>query len=216
MNSVADLSRERSDLAVILARGKSARMGRSKGLICLEKDGAPLVRIIAEMYVTRSPVIVVVGQREQSLYEQALTELSEVMVVGCETGADTALSVWLGWQAGVNQGYVSHLWAHPVDLPLVKSSTLDSLAECSSRFPGALVRPVFGAAPGHPVVIPAFLLQEIQPGSTALAGPFRDFIRQRRGQSSPLTVKELECEDSGTVFDFDTPGDLLRGRERNS
>ncbi len=204
----------RHELAVILARGDSRRMGRPKGLLNLPDSDEPLVGTIAELYRNRCPVVVVTLDSLAGAYEQALVGRDGVRVMGRPPGGETALSVWWGWQGYADKEQVTHVWAHPVDLPLVSPATLDLLLAQSLVRPEALIRPVVNDGPGHPVVIPAGLLAELTPGSRDLQGPFRDFIAGLQARNPGPPVIMVACEDRGTIMDFDTPGDLRSAVER--
>ncbi len=198
----------RHDLTVILARGASRRMGRPKGLLSLPGGDQPLVRIIADLYRGRAPVVVVTLEILAEEYRRALEGMAQVTVLGHPSGGETALSVWEGWHGFKAREPVSHVWAHPVDMPQVAPGTLDRLLALSTERPEALVRPEFGGQPGHPVVIPVSWLRGLAPGSRALSGPFRDVIAGQQAAEGSLPVMTCRCDDPGTVRDFDSPRDL--------
>ncbi len=214
MSGVPGSGTRRRELAVVLARGASRRMGRPKGLLNLPEKDEPLVRVIAGLYRHRCPVVVVTLDPLVGAYEEALAGLEHARVMGCLSGGETALSVWYGWQGFEHREQVTHVWAHPVDLPLVSPATLDLLLAQSMARPEALIRPLVGDNPGHPVVIPVCLLAELTSGSVHLEGPFRDFIARLQVRIPGPPVIMVHCEDRGTVMDIDTPGDLRSVGER--
>ena len=199
----------RRDWLVILARGESRRMGRPKGLLPVPgRGGESFVATIAASYrdlgfagcVVTLPALV-------RRYDDALAGWPGLTVVGADGGGDTARTVWHGWQAA--PAPVTHLWAHPVDVPLVRPETLSALAEASGRQPLRPIRPSWRGSPGHPVIVPTAGLAV---GLAALWWQdlaMKEFLGRAAAAGLCAPITELPLMDPGAGRDFDTPDDLI-------
>lgn len=191
---------KRNDLAVIMARGRSLRMGRPKGLLTVRGTGEPLVARIAALYAGWADVLVVTLAGLAEDYRGALAGLGHVRVIGETGGDDTARTLCLAW-AG-RKGDHDRVWAHPVDLPLVRGSTIDLLSKEAALTPDRAHRPAWNGEPGHPVVIPAALMETLAGDKLYHQGPAGVFLGGR--------CDLVEVDDPGVVQDFDSPEDLDR------
>lgn len=204
------MTRSRKDRAVIMARGLGTRMGEPKGLLRLAPTRPVFVRMIAEMYLKAGfDVDVVTRQITAQAHRDELPQRDDLRVLSAPDGGDTAwtlLNVWRTWRAETKE--CTHVWAHPVDLPLVAPASLDLLRGCSQREPQRVIRPVRQGTPGHPVVLPVNVLKVLDQQETWQEGPLRDFLSHSVAEGlipSPVTV---EVSDPGIVYDFDRPEDL--------
>lgn len=200
----------RQDRAVVMARGRSERMGAPKGMLRLSRSGLTFIRIIVDLYLDAGfPVDVVAGLDTAEIYRCELPEREDVRVLAAEPGGDTALTLLAAWrscQAEPTAG--SHFWAHPVDLPLVTSDTIAALRDNSVRDPDRVIRPVVKGTPGHPVILPRDVLACLSRQDKWQGGPLREFLGEAEAAgllSSPLQVA---FEDPGIIHDFDHPDDL--------
>jgi CTP:molybdopterin cytidylyltransferase MocA len=200
----------RHDRAVIMARGLGARMGAPKGLLRLSPGGLVFVRMIADLYLAAGfGVDVVTRQSETLAYRCELPDGNDLRVLPAPDGGDTALTLltaWRSWRAEAME--CTHVWAHPVDLPLVAPSTIAMLREYSQGDPHRVLRPLRQGTPGHPVVLPVNVLEILDKKDTWQDGPLRNFLlnaAKKKGLSAPVTV---EVSDPGIVSDFDRPEDF--------
>ncbi len=192
-------------VAVILARGESRRMGRPKGLV-RGRDNVPFVRTIAGLYRGLDEVLVIAAQGEEDAYRRALSGFDRCRVVEGGPGGETARTLLIARRATPG---AARYWAHPVDLPLVKCGTLEVLAAAADGNLRAVIRPFHAGRPGHPVVIPAGVLDMLAADPRWEERPFRDFLAAARLEGAPEVVA-MPVDDEGTVRDFDRPGDLTR------
>ena len=188
--------------AVILAAGLSSRMHEFKPLLELG-DSTIIVRAIENLKTAgASPVIIVAGYKADQLMDY-LWPL-DIMFVRNETYASSQMfdSVKLGISRAA--GLCSRILITPADVPLIEQDTFKQVMEC----PGALVRPVCGGRPGHPVRMDSRLVPDIcaYKGAGGLKGAMEHL-------GVPST--EPEVEDPGIYLDADTPQDYMNLRYWN-
>jgi len=98
---------------------------------------------------------------------------------------------------------LSHLIIALGDQPHIHLETLRALLKACQQDQDRIVRVVFNGKPGHPLALPAHLLEKL---STTSSETLRDFI----GLSSQ-EVCDLTCCDSGVLLDLDTPDEYAQG-----
>ncbi len=190
----------RLDRAVILARGDSARMGRPKGLCRLPDAPECFLSRVVRLYAARNmPVAVVTRPDLLDDYRAAIADLMVADWIGHPRGGGTAATV-LAAVAALD-GRATHLWLHPVDLPLVSPDSLDRLAALSDSEPESILVPRHAGRRGHPVLTPLAPWRDLDPAGHP--GPMRDLLAL-----GPAPLKWVDLPDPGVFRDFDTPGDL--------
>lgn len=213
MNPATPACPSRQDLAVILARGSGSRMGRVKGLLRPAGWDVSFAGRLCRLYGQAGlPVLVVVAADDLDAFREDLFGTGATVVPG-PAGGDTALTLLLAWRHCGRRA--THLWAHPVDLPLVGIETLGRLLESSRDNPGRAVRPAAGARPGHPVILPGGILDRLEAAPLFHVRPMQAFLEDlvQSGAFGPVLL--LPGSDEGTVRDFDAPGDLAYFAEKD-
>lgn len=196
----------RNDGVVVLARGESRRMGTPKGLLRLDEAGPTLAALVVELYAARGwPVALVTLPSLATAYRHDLAA-GDVTVVSAPAGGGTALTVHVGSRrlAAIDPG-LTHVWAHPVDLPLVAADTVDRLLVASRQAPDDVVRAAYGAVPGHPVVLPAALLSRLDATGATAAVALRTWLVDLANAGAMAPVRKLTVPDAGVIRDLDTP-----------
>jgi len=202
----------RRDAVVILCRGQSRRLGRPKALARIGTDprARALLRRVAELYAgcLDAPVIVMTTDDLRQACAALVADLGAVTVVSGPAGGDTALTLGLAWDHVRRlDPPCTHVWAHPVDLPCVNPRTIAQLAAVSGGSPLAVVRPVWGGRPGHPVILPAPVLESLAPGALAWPGPWRDLLERACAEGRVAPPRAVAVADPGVVLDHDCAGD---------
>ena len=200
----------RRDRAVVMARGRSSRMGAPKGLLRLSPTGPTFVRIIADLYLTVGiPVDVVTREETAEVYRRELPVVENLRIVPAVDGGDTALTLLIAWRSCLAAKiHCSHFWAHPVDLPLVNADAVGLLMDYSHRNPDRVIRPVHQGVPGHPVILPCDVLAVLDRQERRQDGPLRDFLSNAGGKGLLPWPTVVEVGDPGIVRDFDRPDDF--------
>jgi CTP:molybdopterin cytidylyltransferase MocA len=185
-------------------------MGMPKGLVRLKPGGPSFLKIIDGLYrdLDFSTCVVVASDQAVS-YRNELQATPGVRVIEGEAGGDTALTLALAWRELKNiSASWTHLWAHPVDLPLVGPDTIKLLLKESGRHPTDLVRPFWKDQPGHPVVFPAAFLQELETLPGWRERPLHHLLIDSIQRGRATAPRVVQVADKGVVHDFDCPEDL--------
>jgi molybdenum cofactor cytidylyltransferase len=195
---------------LLLAAGKSSRVGAGYHKLLSEFEGIPLVRRSALTLLgsTLSRVIVVTGHRKHEI-EAALLGLPVVTLnnPNFQKGLGTSIACGFGYQDLSDSDGILIMLA---DMPIIEAKHLDQLLEAFRLSDGkAVVRGSDGKNPGHPVIIPKTLFGAMQRLDNEDGG-------KQALQKSGLEIKLV---DIGTVAtrDVDTAqaiisaGGLLRG-----
>jgi putative nucleotidyltransferase with HDIG domain len=184
--------------ALILAAGYSSRMGRFKPLLRLGEKMAIewAAGTFREASVDR--VSVVTGYAAAEM-EAALRDTGFDVV----HNSDYALGMYSSIRAGLASlsDEVDACYLLPVDIPLVRASTIAALAEHYTARPAPLIYPTFRGQRGHPPLIGRELFAEILAGDGE--GGLRALLQ--RHQAADVAVA-----DEAILLDMDTPEDYAR------
>jgi molybdenum cofactor cytidylyltransferase len=193
------MAREQKNIvAILLAAGAGTRFGGEKLLHPLD-DGVAIAAHAARNLLAVTPdVIAVVRWGDFPLYDMLEQEGCQVtMFQGAARGMGASLAHGVG-QARSADGWVVAL----ADMPRVPPDIIKKIIAALEG--GALVvAPVFREERGHPVGFGAALREEL----LALDGDQgARAVVDRHGDS----VKLIECDDPGILFDVDRKSDIAR------
>jgi molybdenum cofactor cytidylyltransferase len=188
---------------VVLAAGRSARMGNPKAL--LDFRGRPFVVAVLEALeaIDLKHRVVVLGTdagriRPQIAGHQCLV----VENLDPETEQIGSLRLALAALEGVRP---TGLLVWPVDIPHVRVTTVERLIDAFERTGAAVVLPTFGARRGHPVIWSAALFNELQTSAAASREGARAVLHRHE-----KVVGEVGVDDPAVIDDIDTPEDYER------
>jgi molybdenum cofactor cytidylyltransferase len=183
--------------AIVLAAGKSERMGKPKALLPLR--GKTFVDNILDA-ISHSSIqhkVVVVGHHRVEIEKHLGASVKLVFNPNYEQGMTTS------FQAGIRAlpkeitGAVLFL----VDHPIVDFGTIESLIANVS--PHRIVLPVFDGRRGHPVLFGSAVLEEI----LALTASQGANIVVRK---DPDRIVQVPVNTPGILVDVDTPEDFQK------
>jgi molybdenum cofactor cytidylyltransferase len=178
---------------IVLAGGKSERMGRPKALLPF-RGGTFLSNILAA--ISQSPInhtYVVAGHHRREI-ESAVSGESASVVFNPDYEQGMVTSLQTGIRALPPQ--VAGAMMFLVDHPLVDPTTIKALI--AKLLPGRIVVPVFGGRRGHPVLFSAGTLAEIL-SLPPSEGP-NSVVRRDAHR-----VIEVPIDSRGILIDVDTP-----------
>lgn len=193
--------------AVILAAGRSSRMGEGINKLLAEVGGRPVILRVAEAALASRarPVIVVTGH-EHARVEAALAGLDVVFVHNPDHARGMASSLRAGIAAVPDA--VAGALVVLGDMPLLASGLLDRLMDAYAPKAGRLIAaPVEGGQRGHPVLWSRRFFAEL----AALEG---DVGARAILAANAELVAEVPVEaEEGAFLDVDTPRLLAEARE---
>lgn len=183
---------------ILLAAGKSERMGTCKQL--LDLGGRTVIQVCIENLLKAGidDITVVTGAFSKEL-QPAVSSFNVRFVINDIKNAEMADSIKAGLRS-IGKGDTSGIMIHLSDHPLVKASTLRSLAEKYSDSRDSIIIPAHNGIKGHPVILPEHILRNIEKGGT-----LRDIISSESGK-----VRRIDVDDNGILIDMDTPEDYKR------
>jgi CTP:molybdopterin cytidylyltransferase MocA len=192
------------DLAgVVLAAGRSARMGSPKAL--LDFLGVPfIVRILEALQALEVKTRVVVLGPDAPRIQPAIAAHDCMIVENPEpeTGPIASLRGALRALQPVQPRAVL-VW--PVDLPHVRVSTVERVMDAHRHSPGHVIVPTFAERRGHPVIWGSPLFAELLENKTATREGARAVLHSQEGQVITVAV-----DDPAVIDQVNTPEDYER------
>jgi molybdenum cofactor cytidylyltransferase len=191
--------------AIVLAAGRSTRMGAANKLLA-EVDGAPMVRRAVEAALASQarPVVVVTGN-EQGKVQAALRGCKVTFAHNPDfaAGMSTSLKKGLGALPADSEGAVVCLG----DMPMVGGGVLDRLIGAFDPLEGrAICVPTWNGKRGNPVL----WARRFFPEMAELAGDVG--AKHLIGEHADL-VAEVAMPDDAVLTDIDTPEALAALRQ---
>ena len=190
--------------AIVLAAGKSTRMGRPKANLPLEGGETFLSRIVRTFYAAAvDDVVVVVGHEAEAIVTAfSRTGAAARFVTNPEYDNGQLSSLLRGLNAVDRPGVIAAL-VTLVDVPLVHADTVRAVIDRYLQTHAPIVRPVRGHEHGHPVLIDRLLFDEIRSADPALGAKL--VVRARASLRGDVHV-----DDDGAFLDVDTVDDYER------
>lgn len=188
---------------VVLAAGRSERMGRSKAL--LDFRGRPFVARILEALAALEvkPCVVVLGS-DAPRVRPALAPY-DCMIVEAPDPATGPIGSLRAALAALRPLRPAAILAWPVDLPHVRVATVERLLEAYRRTGAPAVLPCFGDRRGHPVVWDRALFPELEVSPVATRHGARAVLQAHEPELAYVPV-----DDPAVVDDLNTPQDYER------
>jgi len=189
--------------AIILAAGDSTRMGAPKALLP-DPDGRPfvarIVRTFAAAHIT--DVVIVTGSQHAAIVDAITTDqpsIAPIFVTNPQPSLGQVSSLWVGLDAAAKPGLEGVL-VTPVDIPMVRPSTIRQMIEAWERTHAPVVRPAVGERHGHPVLFDRTLFDALRhapltEGAKAVVHAHGD------------RLVNVPVDDAGCLIDVDTPAD---------
>jgi molybdenum cofactor cytidylyltransferase len=185
--------------AIVLAAGKSERMGRPKALLPI--FGRTFLENILSA-ISRSSVrhtVVVVGHHREQIEPYITAGASLVYNADYESGMITSFQAGIRALPAGTSGALLCLADHP----LLECETIEALI--AHLAPDRIVVPVFQGRRGHPVLFASSVLEEILELSVDQGANI--VVRKDPGR-----IIQVPVNSAGILVDVDTPEDFQRFR----
>ncbi len=187
---------------VVLAAGRSSRMGRAKALLPTgsgeETFVTRIVRVLREGGV--ADVVVVVSTEGDAVWS-TLAGLDEPPRIAVNPDPDQGQlsSLLLGLQA-IDRPGVAGMLLTLVDVPLVGAGTVRALLQAHEQTRSPVVRPAQGGRHGHPVIFDRVVFGALRNADpeTGAKPVVRAYLKD---------AAEVPIDDEGPFLDIDTPSD---------
>ena len=185
--------------AIVLAAGRSERMGQSGQKLLLRIGGEPLIaRVVEEVRSGPAQHLVVVTGRDHDRIAAALAGREVTLVRNPDLAGEMLGSVRCGVRALPEK--CEAVFVIPGDLPGLDAGVMAALADAWRRTGSSLLVPAFEGRRGHPVLIGLQHRDEIltRHEGVGLRGLFR---------AHPGDVLEVRVASPGVLTDIDRPED---------
>lgn len=187
--------------AIVLAAGKSTRMGRPKATLPLPGGDTFLTRIIRTFAAAPvEDIVVVVGHDADAIVATLATIDVSVRVVENPDYEQGQLSSLVAGLRVIDRPGVVAALVTLVDVPLVGVETVRAVVDRYRKTQARVVRPVRGADHGHPVLVDRSLFDAIRHADPSQGA--KTVIRANVSKAG-----DVEVDDPGAFADFDTPED---------
>ncbi|MGH7542747.1 MAG: nucleotidyltransferase family protein [Gemmatimonadota bacterium] len=187
---------------IVLAGGRSARMGEPKALLRVEGTTFLERAVLALAEGGCDPVVAVVPPGETGKALLTLAERAGARgIVNPDPEAEQIDSLRHGLHA--LEPIARGVAVLPVDHPLVRSTTVAALLSAFRESGAPVVRPVHGERPGHPVVFARSVWKELE--APDLEHGARDVVHRHHGE-----IHEVQVDDPGVAIDVNTPEEYRR------
>ena len=181
---------------LILAAGKSVRMGRSKALLPFQ-GSCFLTHVLTEALCSNlNDVKVVLGHQAETIL-QTLPEIKPKALVNPDYEHGQLSSLQCGLKHLSSAG-LDGVMVFLIDHPMIHRDLVNQLIKAFRRNDAKIVIPSFEHRRGHPMIFGAELFSEL------LAAPFDQgavsVVRKHQHE-----ILHLEVDEPGVLVDIDTP-----------
>jgi molybdenum cofactor cytidylyltransferase len=190
---------------VILAAGRSRRMGRPKMLLPWGQTTvlAHLIKQWKELEATTLLQLAVICASDDKAIAEELDRLrfsaeQRIYNPDSDRGMFSSIQCAARWQQW--QEVLTH-WIFVLgDQPHLSEGTLHKLMEFAARHADKVCQPIYNGHRRHPVVMPRKIFQEL---ANSTAGDLKQFL-------APFPSAVCEMDDPGLELDMDVPEDYER------
>jgi molybdenum cofactor cytidylyltransferase len=183
---------------IILAAGRSSRMGTSKALLAASTTETFVSRLLATIRQGGIANPLVVGRAGDDLLRREVERQGCEFVVNANADAGGQLSSLLAGLAAADRSGLRGLMSVPVDAPLIAPSTVATLLAVFDATRAPVVRPRHAGRHGHPVIFSRTVFDDLRRADPAAGA--RAVLRAHES-----AIVNVDVEDPGVLGDVDTP-----------
>jgi molybdenum cofactor cytidylyltransferase len=190
--------------ALVLAAGRSSRMGRAKASLPIDDRDTFLTRIVRTfLEASVDDVVIVVGHEGESIVAAFAASSLPARFVHNPDYDRGQLSSLVAGLSVVDRPGVAAALVTLVDVPLVSADTVRTVVSCYRRTHAPIVRPTAGSRHGHPLLIDRSLFDLLRAADPSLGA--KPIVRAHASPNGDVVV-----EDEGAFTDIDTEEDYRR------
>jgi CTP:molybdopterin cytidylyltransferase MocA len=193
--------------AIILAAGRSTRMGQSKPLL---RYGGPaghtfVAQLVEVLKTSGFSEILVVGRPEDDQLQAETGRCGATFISNpdADRGQLSSLQVALTALETAQGAGPDAVMVIPADAPLISSAAVTRLLLAADQSDAQILRATHQGRHGHPVVFRRTTFAELH-GADPEVGA-RAVVR-----ADPARVLDVDVEEAGVTIDFDTPDQYQR------
>jgi molybdenum cofactor cytidylyltransferase len=189
---------------IVLAGGRSSRMGRPKALLPIGSSGDTFFDRVTRTLLDAGihDVVVVVGA-DAAAIRAGVTPRSHVRIVDNPDYERGQLTSLLAGLHAIDAAGTTAALVTLIDVPLVSVVTVRALIAAQRERGAPIVRPVSNGRHGHPVIFGRELFEELRRASPAQGA--KPVVRAHAEQ-----MIEVPIDDEGAFTDIDTREDYER------
>jgi molybdenum cofactor cytidylyltransferase len=189
---------------IVLAGGKSSRMGRPKALLPIGSSGDTFFDRITRTLLEGGidDVIVVVGADADTI-RAGVRPANGVRIVDNPDYEQGQLTSLLAGLRAIDDAHSTAALVTLIDVPLVTAVTIRTLIAAQREHDAPVVRPVSNGRHGHPVIFGRNVFAELERADPAEGA--KPVVRAHAAE-----MIEVLIHDEGAFTDIDTPEDYER------
>ena len=190
--------------AVVLAAGRSSRMGRAKATLAIGEDDTFLTRIVRTFLAAGvDDVVVVVGHEAEAVVSSfAASGLAARFAMNRDYDRGQLSSLLTGLGV-VDRPGVATVLVTLVDVPLVSEATVRAVIERYRRTHAPVVRPTSGDRHGHPLLLDRSLFDQLRTAAADTGA--KPVVRAHASAAGDVPI-----DDEGAFTDIDTADEYAR------
>jgi CTP:molybdopterin cytidylyltransferase MocA/ribosomal protein S18 acetylase RimI-like enzyme len=190
--------------AIILAAGRSSRMGYPKALLPhVDPDRTLIDYLVRSAIAAGAFPVLVVGSPQDAKLDHEATAAGGTFIPNADADQGQLSSVLAGLAEASALPDCEAVIVTPVDVPLIKPATIERLITAHATSPALILRATHRGQHGHPVLFKREVFDELRHADRSVGA--RAVVR-----SHPGRVLDIEVDDPGVVIDVDTPADYER------
>jgi molybdenum cofactor cytidylyltransferase len=184
--------------AIVLAAGRSTRMGRAKAALPIDERDTFLSRIVRTLLAAGvDDVVIVLGHDADAIARSfEASDLRARFALNRDYDRGQLSSLKAGLAVADRPG-VAAVLVTLVDVPLVLSTTVRAVVERYLQTRAPIVRPVNGTKHGHPLLIDRSLFRELRAGDDQAGA--KPIVRAHASAAG-----DVDVADEGAFTDIDT------------
>lgn len=193
--------------AIILAAGRSNRMGRSKPLLPYGGVAGQtfISRLIETLKGSSVDEILVVGRPGDAPLREEVARCGASFIENprAEQGQLSSLLAALADLQARHGEQLVGVVVMPADAPIISSIVVNRLLDRAAVSPAQILRATHAGQHGHPVIFRRATFGDLHAADPAVGA--RAVVR-----ADPSRVEDVEMGDPGVTIDIDTPEDYRR------